>query len=50
MRNILITPPDLIEDPQSYEGFRGHRDKDSDDNPNSHLKEEIPGPGQVSKV
>lgn len=49
MGDVLNTLLDFIEDPQSYEGFRGHRGRDSKDNSNSHLKGEIPGSGQASK-
>lgn len=49
MSDVLITPLDFIEGTQSYEGFRGHRGS-SEDNSNSHLKGEIPGSGQASKV
>lgn len=48
MTDALITPFDFIEEPQSYEGFRGHRGRDTEGN--CHLRGEIPSPRKGSNM
>lgn len=46
MRDVLITPLDFIEEPQSYKGFRGQRGNEG----NCPLRGEILSPGKASNV
>lgn len=51
MRDGLISPLDFIEEPQSYEGFRGQRGRDSEGNSVTlEVKSQVPGQVQMCRV